>query len=94
MKKPVRIRLGLFLTTIVVLVGLSITSCSSTIPRRDPMGEVFPSVAGDPQRFDLLAWDPRQPAPAQLARPRAITSASLDAFALAPRSAERVRQLE
>ncbi|MFT5288252.1 MAG: hypothetical protein ACI8X5_004031 [Planctomycetota bacterium] len=47
MMKPYRFRLGLALAGIAVAITVMFTSCSSTIPRRDPMGQIFPSVEGE-----------------------------------------------
>ncbi|MGA1488230.1 MAG: hypothetical protein ACO4B4_09105 [Planctomycetota bacterium] len=41
-----RRRILLATVTTLVLLSLGLSSCSSPIPRRDPTGEVFPSVVG------------------------------------------------
>lgn len=39
----------------LLLVGLSTTSCSTTWPRRDPTGEVFPTVSGTSLAGDAVS---------------------------------------
>jgi len=52
--KSNRLRIGLALVGIAVAVTASFSSCSSTIPRRDPMGETFPSVEGESLQGDRV----------------------------------------
>jgi hypothetical protein len=45
-KKPVRRRFAIAASALVIGTLVSLGSCSSTVENRDPMGEIFPRVAG------------------------------------------------
>tara|TARA_R110002072_G_scaffold10569_34_gene49267 strand:+ start:687 stop:1262 length:576 start_codon:yes stop_codon:yes gene_type:complete len=42
-----RLRTPIAILVAVTIAAFSFTSCNSTIPRRDPMGETFPAVQGE-----------------------------------------------
>lgn len=42
-----RLRLPALALLIVLAVGLALPSCRTTVPNRDPSGEIFPTVAGE-----------------------------------------------
>jgi hypothetical protein len=45
--KSRNVRISATLTIVAIIAAFSFSSCSSTIPRRDPMGETFPAVQGE-----------------------------------------------